>query len=124
MYSSTLSLTSALDGVGWSLPFPGCFTPWERPITHFIGGWVGPRASLDGCGKSVPPLGFDPWPVQPVACCCTNYIILAHIIGIRLAVKLIRMDRIMILLSLNKFVVIVLLLRVFVFMNLVLILQH
>ena len=25
----------------------------ERPGTHCIGGWVGPRAGLDGCGKSV-----------------------------------------------------------------------
>ena len=29
--------------------------PWEkRQGTHFIGGWVGPRAGLDGCGKSAP----------------------------------------------------------------------
>ena len=27
-------------------------TPRERPGTHCIGGWVGPRAGLDGCGKS------------------------------------------------------------------------
>jgi len=26
-YSSTLSLTSALDGSGWSTPRPGSFTP-------------------------------------------------------------------------------------------------
>ena len=29
--------------------------------------WVGPRAGLDGCGKSRPPPGFDPRTVQPVA---------------------------------------------------------
>jgi len=23
----------------------------ERPGTHFIGGWVGPRDGLEGCGK-------------------------------------------------------------------------
>ena len=23
--------------------------PGKRPGTHFIGGWVGPRAGLDGC---------------------------------------------------------------------------
>jgi hypothetical protein len=28
---------------------------------------VGPRAGLDGCGKSRPPPGFDPRTVQPVA---------------------------------------------------------
>ena len=26
--------------------------PRERPDTHCIGGWVGPRVGLDGCGKS------------------------------------------------------------------------
>ena len=26
----------------------------ERPGTHWIGGWVGPRGSLDGCGKLIP----------------------------------------------------------------------
>ena len=26
--------------------------PRERPGTHCIGGWVGPRVDLDGCGKS------------------------------------------------------------------------
>ena len=32
--------------------------PRERPGTHCIGGWVGPRAGLDGCGKSRPPTGI------------------------------------------------------------------
>jgi len=36
-------LTSALDGSGWSVSCSGCYTPG----THWIGGWVGPRASLD-----------------------------------------------------------------------------
>jgi hypothetical protein len=40
--------------------------PRERSGTHCIGGWVGPRAGLDGCGKSRPPPGFDPRIVQPV----------------------------------------------------------
>jgi hypothetical protein len=48
MYSSTHSLTSALDGGEWSASRPGSFTPRERaPGTHWIGGWVGPRAVLD-----------------------------------------------------------------------------
>jgi hypothetical protein len=25
--------------------------PWEIPSTNCVGGWVGPRAGLDGCGK-------------------------------------------------------------------------
>jgi hypothetical protein len=28
--------------------------PRERPGTHCIGGWVGPRAGLDRCGISRP----------------------------------------------------------------------
>ena len=34
--------------------------PQERPGTHCTGGWVGPRAGLDGCGKSRFTPGFDP----------------------------------------------------------------
>ena len=34
---------------------------------------MGPRAGLDRCGKSRPPLGFDPRTVQPVASRCTDY---------------------------------------------------
>jgi hypothetical protein len=42
-----LYLTSALDGDAWSAPRPGRFTPKEIvPSTHWIGGWVGPRADL------------------------------------------------------------------------------
>ena len=41
--------------------------PRERPGTHRAGGWVGPRAGLDRCGKSRPIPGFDPRTVQPVA---------------------------------------------------------
>ena len=39
--------------------------PRERPGTHCTGGWVGTRAGLDRCGKSRPPLGFDPRTIQP-----------------------------------------------------------
>ena len=38
MYSSTLPSTSALNGVGWSMPRPGCFTPRGRKCTHCTGG--------------------------------------------------------------------------------------
>ena len=41
--------------------------PRERPGTHFIGGWMGPRVGLEGCGKSQPTPGSDPLTVQPVA---------------------------------------------------------
>jgi len=40
-------LTSAQDGDEWSASSPDPFTPRERaPGTHWIGGWVGPRAVL------------------------------------------------------------------------------
>jgi hypothetical protein len=47
-YNSTHFLTSALDGGELSASRPGRFTPGERASdTHWIGGWVGPRAVLD-----------------------------------------------------------------------------
>jgi hypothetical protein len=52
MYSSTHSLTSALNGGEWSASCPGRFNPREGdPGTHWIGGWVGPRAGLDAMVK-------------------------------------------------------------------------
>jgi hypothetical protein len=40
-------LTSALVGGEWSASRPARFTAGERtPGTHWIGGWVGPRAGL------------------------------------------------------------------------------
>jgi hypothetical protein len=40
-------LTSALDGGEWSTSRPGRFTPG----THWIEGWLGPRAGLDTMEK-------------------------------------------------------------------------
>jgi hypothetical protein len=41
-------LTSALVGGEWSASRPDRFIPGERaPDTHWIGGWMGPRAGLD-----------------------------------------------------------------------------
>jgi hypothetical protein len=45
-------LTSSLGGGEWSASRPGRFTPTERaPCTHWIEGWVGPRAVLDAVVK-------------------------------------------------------------------------
>jgi hypothetical protein len=72
-YSSTHSLTSALDEGEGSTSRPGRFTPKERaPGTHWIGGWVGPRAVLDAVVKRKipsPRRESDPRTpiVQPVA---------------------------------------------------------
>ena len=48
----------------------------KRPSTQCIGGWVGPRARLDGCGKISPPPGFDPQTVQPIVSRYTDWAIL------------------------------------------------
>ena len=51
---------------GWvvsSTPRPH-FTTGERPGTHFPGGWMGPRAGLDG-RKISSPSGFDHGPSSP-----------------------------------------------------------
>jgi hypothetical protein len=38
----------------WSASCPGRFTPRERdPGTHWIGGWVGPKAVLDAVVKRI-----------------------------------------------------------------------
>jgi hypothetical protein len=45
-------LTSVLAGGEWSASLPGRITTGERdPGTHWIGGWVDPRASLDHVEK-------------------------------------------------------------------------
>ena len=66
-------MTTALEGGEGSASRPGRSLPRERPGTHCIGGWVGPRAGLDRCGKSRPPPGLDPRTVQPVASRYTDY---------------------------------------------------
>jgi hypothetical protein len=52
-------LTSTLVGSEWSASCPSACTPGETaPVTHWIGGWLGPRASLDTVeqGKKLLPL--------------------------------------------------------------------
>jgi hypothetical protein len=72
-YRSTHSLTSALDGGEWSVSRHGRFTARGRaPGTHWIGGWVGPRAVLDTVVKrKIPSPRRESNPrtpiVQPVA---------------------------------------------------------
>jgi hypothetical protein len=55
-------LTSALVGGEWSASRPGRFTSGERtPGTHWIGGWVDLKASLDNLEKrkSLAPPGLE-----------------------------------------------------------------
>ena len=42
------SMTAALEGGEGSASRPGRSLPRERPGTHCTGGWLGPRASVDG----------------------------------------------------------------------------
>ena len=49
--------------MGWVVnATPRPLYPRGRPGIHCIGGWVGPRAGLDGCGKSRPHRDSIPGP--------------------------------------------------------------
>jgi hypothetical protein len=73
-------LTSAVDGGDLSDSRPGCFTAELRaPGTHWIGGWMSPRAILDAvlkrkipnpCQESNPRTPI----IQSVAQRCTDLI--------------------------------------------------
>ena len=52
--SSSLSLTSTLNGSGLFMPHPGRFTSGKSSRYPMYGRVVGLRASLDGYGKSCP----------------------------------------------------------------------
>ena len=77
-YSSTLSLTSALYGGGWSMPRPGRFTPGKEtqyPLYRRLGGPLGRSGWVSNIS---PPLEFDPRTLQPIASCYTDCAIPAH----------------------------------------------
>jgi hypothetical protein len=79
MYSSTLSLTLALDEGGWSTPRTGRFTPGKEtryPLYRRLGG---PQGRSGRVRKISPTPGFDPRTVQPVASNYTDYAIPAHL---------------------------------------------
>jgi hypothetical protein len=59
-YSSTLSLTSTLDGGGWSTPHPGRFTPGKDTRYPFYRRVGGPQGRSGRARKISPPPGFDP----------------------------------------------------------------
>jgi hypothetical protein len=69
---------------------PGCFTTRERtPGTHWIGGWVGPRAVLDaGVKRKIPSPRRESNPrttiVQPVAQRYTDGAITALLVELEL----------------------------------------
>ena len=59
-------MTAALEGGEWSAARPGRTLPPGKTPTNFTGGWVGPRAGLDGREISSSP-GFDPGPSRTYA---------------------------------------------------------
>ena len=66
MYSSTLSLTSALDGVGGQRHAPAVLPPGKNPVPIVQeAGWA-PGTVWTGAENLSPP-GFYPRTVQPVA---------------------------------------------------------
>jgi hypothetical protein len=75
MYSSTLSLTLALDGGGTAMPCPGCFTPGETDMVPTVkkNGWV-PVLVWTGAQYRLTS-------VQPITSHYTKYVILAHFKG-------------------------------------------
>jgi hypothetical protein len=66
-YNSTLSLTSAQDGGGWSTPRPNHFTPGKERRYRFYRRLGGPQGPSGRVRENSPPPGFDPRTVQPVA---------------------------------------------------------
>jgi hypothetical protein len=89
-YSSTHSLTSALDEGEWSASRPGRFTPRESATgTHWIGGWIGSRALLDAVVKRKIPStrresNHRAQIVQPVAQRYTNWAVTKVIVKLSL----------------------------------------
>jgi hypothetical protein len=75
--------TSEINGREWSASLPGHFNLRERATgTHWIGGWVGPRAVLDAVVKrKIPSSRQESNPrtsiVQPVAQRYTDWAITA-----------------------------------------------
>ena len=65
-------------GVGVQRHPPAALPAEKRPGTRCTGGWVGPRAGLDGCGKFRPHRNSIPEPPHPVASRYTDYAIPAH----------------------------------------------
>ena len=86
-HSSTLPLTSALDGVGGQRHGPAALRPemTRYPLYRRLGGpWV--RSGREG--KILPEQGFDPRTVQPVASRYTVFAIPAYrIISIKIKLK-------------------------------------
>jgi len=64
-------MTAALEGVSDQQHALAALYPRERPGTPCTGGWVGPRAGLNGRKMSSPP-GYNPGTLQPIVSRCTD----------------------------------------------------
>jgi len=59
------------DGGEWSASCLGCFTPGEKTAgTHWIRGWVCPRAGQDTLAKRINPSSW--WELNPSHLACSN----------------------------------------------------
>lgn len=65
LYSSTLVLSSALDGYEWLTPRPRRLIPGKRSGTPCAGSWVSQTAGLDRSGKSCRHRDPIPGPPSP-----------------------------------------------------------
>ena len=74
----------ALEGGEGSASCPGHSLARERPSTHCTGGWVGPRAGLDRCGKSRPLRGFVLETIQPLASRYTDWATRPTLFGVNI----------------------------------------
>jgi len=79
MYSSTLSLTSALDGKGGQHHAPAAL-PSGRTLYPLYRRLGGPQGRSGQVRKMSPPTGFDAQTVQPVVSCYTDYAVLARLL--------------------------------------------
>jgi len=81
MYSCTLSLTSALDGIVWLMPHPNHFTAGKEMRYQLYRRLGGPQGQSETVWKISPSQGFTHWTVQPVASHYTHYAVLAQVIA-------------------------------------------
>jgi hypothetical protein len=89
LFALLFCLMLVLDGGEWSASCPSNFTPRERAATtHWVGGWVGPRAGLDAlkwilsypCQRSNPSrpaCHYTNWAI-PASLCNINYLWLSY----------------------------------------------
>ena len=65
-YSSTISLTSALDGHGWLTPRPGRFTLGKEIRYPLYRRPCRPQGLSGRVRKVTPPPGYDPLTINPI----------------------------------------------------------